>query len=310
MCCDDGECPNCAVCHASDVILRVVHLAIFLGVQAENIVLSFLPYAKSDTKGAQISLYVILPLWIIFSFLWIWSYIQTCWLDPGSVLSELQRLELWKDGELHDLPAVIAELPRCPKCDLPKPARAHHCSDCNRCYFRWDHHCPVVGNCIAHRNMKAFMLFLFYSCCVILMSGINGLVSYYVVKTLSLMFVIVLLVIDIVVSLWIGCFAWQYIPEVCVNRTTIERIAQVDPHTYDKGAAQNVKEVFGESCCLWFLPIPPAEAGFGYNVPDAYPVPVNHARSGESINEPLRANDDAMGGIPDEDEPPAAMITI
>ena len=296
MCECECEDANCAVCDTSGIAMRLVHLGIFIGVQAENIALSFYRYWTSDSSDAMICLYVTLPIWILFSLLWIWSYLQTCWLDPGQVLSELKRCGWYKDGVL-DLPPEVAELRRCEKCHLPKPTRAHHCSECNRCYFRWDHHCPVVGNCIAHRNMKAFMLFLFYSCCVILLSGLNGLLSYFFVKSITLMVAIVLIVLDIVVSLWIGCFAWQYIPEVCVNRTTIEKIAGNDAHTYDKGTMKNIQEVFGEACYLWFLPIPPAMSAFdvlGCLEPNA---------------DPSNVNQEDIGATPeDEDEPPARLL--
>ena len=29
----------------------------------------------------------------------------------------------------------------CKKCIAPKPARVHHCSVCNKCYLKMDHHC-------------------------------------------------------------------------------------------------------------------------------------------------------------------------
>jgi palmitoyltransferase ZDHHC6 len=36
----------------------------------------------------------------------------------------------------------------CKKCQIIKPLRAQHCSICNRCTLRMDHHCPFVNNCI------------------------------------------------------------------------------------------------------------------------------------------------------------------
>lgn len=31
---------------------------------------------------------------------------------------------------------------QCKKCNFPKPNRTHHCSICNQCILKMDHHCP------------------------------------------------------------------------------------------------------------------------------------------------------------------------
>ena len=37
----------------------------------------------------------------------------------------------------------------CTPCGItPKPDRAHHCSNCERCVLKMDHHCPWIGGCV------------------------------------------------------------------------------------------------------------------------------------------------------------------
>ena len=50
----------------------------------------------------------------------------------------------------------------CQWCFKAKPDRCHHCSQCNRCVLKMDHHCPWVANCIGFYNFKFFFNMIFH----------------------------------------------------------------------------------------------------------------------------------------------------
>jgi len=83
---------------------------------------------------------------------------KACRTDPGMItdenVDELCQIFEWDKQIFFE--------GECPTCQLKKPARSKHCSLCNCCVARFDHHCIWLNNCVGAGNHKWFLGFLFW----------------------------------------------------------------------------------------------------------------------------------------------------
>uniref|UniRef100_A0A8C0NXF2 Palmitoyltransferase n=1 Tax=Canis lupus familiaris TaxID=9615 RepID=A0A8C0NXF2_CANLF len=215
-----------------------------------------------ENVGEQV---VCLTAYHLLFAMFVWSYWKTIFTSPMNPsrefhlsYAEKELLEREPRGEAHQ--EVL-------RCQLLKPDRCHHCSVCDKCILRMDHHCPWVNNCVGFSNYKFFLLFLAHSllyCLFIAATDLQYFIKFWTngLPDTQAKFHIMFLffaaaMFSVSLSSLFGYHCWL----VSKNKSTLEAFrSPVFRHGTDKngfrlGFSKNMRQVFGDEKKYWLLPI-------------------------------------------------------
>ncbi|KAK7290731.1 hypothetical protein RIF29_05360 [Crotalaria pallida] len=231
-------------------------------------------YLKIRDRSDDVNWYPVLIGGLVLAVLDLLFLILTSARDPGIVPRNSKPPEF---DDTFDIPTPSMEwingstphlkLPRtkdiivnghtvkvkfCDTCLLYRPPRTSHCSICNNCVQRFDHHCPWVGQCIGMRNYRFFFMFISTStvlCIYVFVFSWIGLAQHGVLKTMAHDYVSDFLVLYCFIAVWfVGGLTAFHFYLVCSNQTTYENFRyQYDKkgNPYNKGSLRNI----GETLC-------------------------------------------------------------
>mmetsp|Transcript_96240 Transcript_96240/g.170914 ORF Transcript_96240/g.170914 Transcript_96240/m.170914 type:complete len:341 (+) Transcript_96240:125-1147(+) len=200
--------------------------------------------------------------------------LATALSDPGILprQKEYANTQDLKTKVFRDQPppryfdAVVRGFPTklkyCVTCNIYRPPRTSHCSQCENCIERFDHHCPWLGNCIGKRNYRLFYAFLAVTSVLnvfVLTTSVLHLVFLVeesqekgfdlgpsILQTLAIAPTSLMVAVYGLGISWFTCGLFMYHTYlVFSNMTTYEQVKGlfIDGHPYHYGFSGNFREV-------------------------------------------------------------------
>jgi len=210
-----------------------------------------------------------------FAILAFSSHLKAMLTDPGAVprgnatKENIQRMG-FKEGEV---------IFKCTKCCSIKPDRAHHCSVCQRCIRKMDHHCPWVNNCVGERNQKYFVLFTLYIATMsfhALFMAINHFIGCIgsdwkecpaFSPPATIIFLLFLMFEGLLFALFTSIMFGTQVSAIWYDETGIEALKKEEATWVRKSRWKSIQAVFGRFSIHWFSPfadIPEPSKSRGY----------------------------------------------
>lgn len=265
--------------------VRSVFLSIFLIVAPVVIFCVYVASKLLDEFDHHLGI-LVMAIAIVFTIYVVTLLLVTSGRDPGIIPRnthppEPEVMEQSIEGGAGQTPQL--RLPRikevmvngltvkvkyCDTCMLYRPPRCSHCSICDNCVQRFDHHCPWVGQCIGLRNYRFF--FMFVSSATLLCIYVFAFCWVYVIKIknsedtsiwgalIKTPASIVLIIYTFICVWFVGGLTVFHLYLISTNQSTYENFRYRYDRTenpYNRGVIENFKEVF------WYS-IPPSKNDF------------------------------------------------
>eukprot|EP00644_Phytophthora_capsici_P013622 jgi/Phyca11/117367/e_gw1.33.323.1 len=228
------------------------------------------------------------------------AYYKVVFTDPGYVTPiVVQRIQDAMQEAMEGGSKTPPVVNTCRRCKVLKPFRAHHCSFCNRCVLKMDHHCPWVANCVGQGNYKFFFHFVVYAflalaMCVRALSGPFQAALFMDNAPHGAADFSALAVVGFVLG---GALAISLLGFIAVHSyllvhgaTTIECHQYGRTFPFNQGWRKNFSEVFGETTKDWLLPTTPARKRH-YTL---HPAELEHLAADSCFDDSSDQEDDSL----------------
>ncbi|WCJ33453.1 DHHC-type zinc finger family protein [Euphorbia peplus] len=247
------------------LILIITPVILFCSFISQQIISEFQPHLGNLIVAicAIFTLYVILLLFLTSS------------RDPGIIPrnlhppeDELSNISMEWTGILGGGPnipptkdvvvnGIIVKVKYCQTCMLYRPPRCSHCSICNNCVERFDHHCPWVGQCIGKRNYRLFFMFVssttllclyVFAICWVNVKKIMDNYQYDLWRALlKSPFSGILILYTFICAWFVGGLTTFHLYLICTNQTTYENFRyryEKKMNPYNRGCVLNMIDIF------------------------------------------------------------------